>query len=159
MADSAPTLGGSALADDPDVIRLLFHRKLFLWTHVALASISLFVYLERVSIDLTHALNFRPSGARHLILFSLPAIWPYLMSAWMSRQFLSERRLGFYLFLSALVISGGASIALALGAFGLVTDIESLIWLYVYQTAFHAGISWLLDVGAESPSNNRWRGP
>ena len=75
----------------------------------------------------------------------------------MSWQFVSEQRVGFYLFLMALLIIGTLSIALALGAFGLVTDRDSLLLVYFYQCGAHYLISWLLDI--EAPSNHRWRGP
>jgi hypothetical protein len=111
------------------------------------------VYVHQVVPSLSFALG--PS--RRLILYAFPALWPYLVSAGMSWQFVSEQRLGFYLFLAALVSSGALSIALALGAFGLVTNTESLLVVYYYQSAAHFLISWLLDI--EAPSNNRWRGP
>ena len=137
--------------------RLLLHRRLFLWSHGVLAFFSMIVYLHEVVPSLRLALNFRPSGTRNLIIFAFPALWPYLASAAMSWQFISEQRLGFYLFLTALIISGTLSMALALGAFGFVTDRESLLLVYYYQTGAHFLISWLLDI--EAPSNNRWRGP
>ena len=139
--------------------RLLFHRKLFLWAHAVLAFLSICVYLHQVTPSLNTALNFRPIGATRLILFTLPASWPYLTSAGMSWQFVSEQRLGFYLFMAALVVSASLSMALALGAFGLVTDLSSLFVLYICQTAAHWYLSWLLDVEVRSPSNNRSRGP
>lgn len=120
-----------------------------------LAFLSMLVYLNYMRLG---ALAFVPGAAPALAVMSMPALWPYLVSAAASWQFVSERRLGLYLFLCALLISGGLSLALAVGAFGVVTDAWSLLGVYYYQTVAHYFISWLLDVQFRSPSNNRWNG-
>jgi hypothetical protein len=140
----------------PEASRLSFHHKLFLWAHVALAFLSMCVYVNQLAVG---QFAFLPGAAIPFIFISMPAIWPYLVSASASWEFVSDQRFGFYLFLTALFMSGVLSIALALGAFGVVTDRWSLLGVYYYQTAAHYLISWLLDIEVKSPSNNRWRGP
>ena len=142
--------------EDPERARLLFHRKLFLWTHGILGFLSMCIYLNQILLG---PFAFLPGAGSALILISMPALWPYLVSALISWQFVSEQQVGLYLFLAGLLISGLLSMALALGAFGVVTDTSSLLKLYYYQTVVHFFISWLLDVDIGSPSNNRWRGP
>ena len=128
------------------IFRLSFHRKLFLWTHGVLAFLSMFVYIDRLALRVT---PFLPTGSRRLIFLAMPALWPYLVSSVASWQFVSDRRIATYLFLIALVTCGLVSIALALGAFGVVTDKWSLLRIYFIQTAAHYLISWLLDIGAD----------
>jgi hypothetical protein len=142
-------------AEKPEPARLTLHRRLFLWAHGVLAFLSMCVYLNQILLG---PFAFA-SGTVPLFFVSMPALWPYLASAAASWQFVTEQALGFYLFLTALLISGVTSLALALGLFGIVTDAESLLMLYVCQTAVHYLLSWLLDVEDWSPSNNRWRGP
>jgi hypothetical protein len=137
----------------PDLpARLLFHRRLFLWTHAVLAFLSICVYVHVLVPSLSMALS-----RGRIVLYALPALWPYVVSARLSWPLVSEQRFGLYLFLPALVIGGIVSMALALGTFGLVTDFESLLLLYCFQMAGYYGLSWVLDI--EAPSNNRWRGP
>ena len=137
----------------PDLpARLILHRRLFLWTHAVLAFFSMCVYVHVVVPSLSTVLS-----RGRLILYALPALWPYVVSARLSWPLVSEQRFGLYLFLPALVVGGIVSMALALGAFGLVTDFESLLLLYCFQIAGYYGLSWVLDI--EAPSNNRWRGP
>ena len=140
--------------DEADRDRLTYHRKLFLWTHAVLAFLSMCVYLNQVMLG-PFAFTFLPGGGEALLFMSLPALWPYFVSAIASWQFVSERRLGLYLFLVALVASGIVSIALALGAFSVVTDRRSLLGVYYFQTGAHYLISWLLD----AEIGRRARGP
>jgi hypothetical protein len=130
---------------DADRARLAFHRKLFLWSHAILAFFSVLAYLRQMALG-PLAFTFLPGYGEALLFISLPALWPYLVSAIASWQFVSERRFGLYLFLSALTASGVLSIALALGAFGVVTDRWSLLGVYYNQSGAHYFISWLLDV-------------
>jgi hypothetical protein len=144
----------SVTAEKPEPTRLALHRRVFLWAHGVLAFLSMCVYLNQMLLGPSAF----ASGTMPLLLISVPALWPYLASGVASWQFVSEQTFGFYLFLTALLISGVVSVALALGVFGVVTDARSLLMLYVCQTAVHFLSSWLLDIEDWSPSNNRWRG-
>ncbi len=116
------------------VDRYVRNRQVLIWTHSALAYLTLFLYLSRFKL-----LRFRywsPGAGEALLIIAGPALIPYLVSAVRALQLVTHHRARVTLFVGV-VVGGFLGVSAAfMGAFGHI-DTESLFCVFAVQAAIY----------------------
>lgn len=116
------------------VDRYVCNRRVLIWTHTALAYLTLFLYLSRFKL-----LRFRywsPGAGEALLIIAGPALIPYLVSAVRALQLVTHRRAPVALFVGV-VVGGFLGVNAAfMGAFGHI-DTGSLFCVFAVQAAIY----------------------
>lgn len=121
-------------SEEAAVHRLTANRRLLLRAYVGLGLLSTFVYLSQVDVSFVVIAGSR-SGLG-VILLAVPAMLPYIISGTYASQLISERRLGLYLFLAA-VLTGTvvANLVITGSIFNVPMNAETIFWYALVQTA------------------------
>jgi hypothetical protein len=121
--------------------RLVFHRRLLVWTHVVLALIVALIFLN--SIDFSHFAYWRRGFGVVLSFVLVPPLLPYLISGIYSGNRVTQDRIRLAAFLLVLVLGSAVMGASLLGAFGSVGRITVLV-LFGAQTIIYVVTAELL---------------
>ena len=116
------------------VDRYVRNRQVLIWTHSALAYLTLFLYLSRFNL-----LRYRywgPGAGEALLIIAGPALMPYLVSAARALHLVTHHRAPVAFFV-VIVVGGFLVVSAAfMGTFGHI-DTESLFSIFAVQAAIY----------------------